>query len=215
MRLADTIRSSDLFARLQQARQVQHGTLLECWPPNDALQESIRYRVDSLAWALSHAQDGMRDDDVRHLIETGTAKGYFALLVQHVVRAPWRLVTCDVSPAVVESVSVLHGSEMPVDFVLGDSLVVLPEQLRERNGTVWTFAWVDGCHDYQHALGDISAVLSCDHPPRWVAVDDAVERDVALATNEALVRFPAYELTQGPWENHDHCRMKFLTRKGA
>lgn len=189
--------SDPLYHALASSYETVEGTLFEQEPRGRWAQ------LRAIAWAYEQA------GRPAHIVETGTAKGFFGYLLSWLVTEPngAHLFTYDGDPRSATAVELLRTSQRTLasTLTLGDSKQTF------RVGPGIGMAWIDGGHDEATAYSDITACLRANTP--WVLVDDTQMPEVRRAVDQAVGEFPAYREVAHPWQADDARRIAVLARR--
>ena len=137
------------------------------------------------------------------IMETGTNKCLFAYALCEHFQRPFTFHSFDGdirAQAAVIAFNRLNEYHSAIDFIFGDSKETYPEivdMILRMRGGIWKIeldlAWIDGGHDYETALNDITCSMKLQIPK--ILVDDTSGEPVARAVRDALNQFPQYRLT--------------------
>lgn len=160
--MLDRILTDPLYTALVSSHAAPDGNLLQYSDNATAAAQCA-----TIAWAIE--QYAPRP---RAVVETGTNKALFGLLLTHVLPVDhrWSLHTIDINPEAARAVAALNAACRGVDahFYAGDSRAALPRVLRE---VAPDLAWVDGDHSAEGCLADLRALDAARVP--LILVDDA------------------------------------------
>lgn len=192
----DYLKSLPVYQDLLAAFPGGEGNLLE----NVSDATSREAQVEFLRWALRQA-------DPYGVVETGTNKGLFGLLLANVQPHAFELNTFDVDVRSGACVGILQAAYQANRFGFwpGDTKETLPQTFCLAESPLHDipgFAWVDGGHDFETAFSDIHTLMLMRVP--WIACDDTQYQSVRDAIDRALSRHPQYEqLPPHPWAAWD------------
>lgn len=142
---------------------------------------------------------------LRHVLEVGTNKGLFGLLLAHLVGARTLLTTGDIKAISSRACEVLaQFTELKVEFLHGDSR----ETLATLAGPPVDLAWIDGAHNHAHVTSDLSHAARLGCP--WILLDDTNVAGVAQARDEFLAQHSEYHLVRNAREIDDPRRAVLL-----
>ena len=203
----DYLRSLPIYAALCSVHDSNEGNTLEIIDPLTA-----EAQVEFHRWALGMVRaenPGFGDDgkvvtDTVEVLEIGTNKGMFGLLLLHIEPLAG-LITIDVNPCALDAAWALSRSGLDVEFHHGPSAEILPTLTGP-----YDYAWVDGHHGEAEALADL---MGCDRLAiPWVAVDDTVYPTVTAAIEQWLQAAP-YEEVVNPFLEWDSRRARLYRRR--
>lgn len=197
----DRILADPLYTALTTSHASPEGNLLQYSDNATAAAQCA-----TIAWAVQ--QYAPRP---RVVVETGTNKCLFALLLTHVlpVEHRWELHTIDINPEAGRAVLALNAALRGVNatFYAGDSRAVLPRVLRT---VAPDLAWVDGDHTAAGCLADLLALDAARVP--LILVDDArLLPEVAEALYHFLAEAP-YAAAHSPYAEADSRGIAVLVR---
>ena len=128
------------------------------------------------------------------VVETGTNKGMFGLLLHSLIPHQFHLTTYGDEQASAEAVRLLAADGVQAQFVHGNSVETFT-----KDNDPYDFAWIDGGHDYDVAVSDLQHAMELGIP--YILVDDAKLHSVDAAISTALNSHPTYRRTQNPlWD---------------
>jgi len=188
------------YARMCAAHTSNEGNLLEYTE-----QPIAEAQAATIGWALA-----TYCPLPRRVVETGTNKALFGLLLAHMLPPDhaWSYRTCDINPDAARAVAVLHGGPIDARFVWGPSAIALPELLAEG---VPDLAWVDGDHSMPGCLTDLHLLNMAGCP--LILVDDAYgEAGVANALRTFIDNGAPYVWRASPFAAADSRGIAVLTR---
>jgi hypothetical protein len=182
MLFLDYLRGTDTYKQLCAVHDSNEGNTLEII--DDATAEA---QIEFHRWALALVR--AENPEGIEVLEIGTNKGMFGLLLLHVDPLAG-LYTMDINPRAGDAARELNHSGLDVEFERGDSAVLLQELTVSRG--YFNYAWVDGDHREEPALADL---MGCDRLKiPFVAVDDTAYDSVASAVASWLSKAPYEEI---------------------
>jgi hypothetical protein len=130
----------------------------------------------------------------KRILEIGTHKYLFFYFLSHFIDN-FELDTYDHSKTCKKSLNIINDlSGSKVNFIFGDTIKTLPKCKKE-----FDLAWVDGGHEYDTALSDLTNIGKLKVP--YILVDDARIDSVNRAIVEFLkVNKKYYEIRNPFWE---------------
>jgi predicted O-methyltransferase YrrM len=190
----DYLHQLPLYAQLRATYETIEGNLLEV--TDERVAEA---QIEALRLGIARTAP-------RRVLETGTAKGFFGLLLSQVT-TDLTLYTFDGNPRSAAAVELLNDGQDHVRavFTLGDTKHTLSQLDVDGIG----FAWIDGGHDLATASSDIAHAMRLAIP--LIAVDDTrTMPETARAVDAALATEPGYRRWEHPFFLHDSRGIAFL-----
>lgn len=181
-RLLAHLRSLPIYAKLSATRESNEGNLLELTDDSTAISQ-----IETIERGLRRAVAAANGERLR-IVETGTNKGMFGLLLSHIAPGA-RLWTFDDQPGGQLAAEILdRETDLDVTFCLGDSVATFT--FDAIGGAPPHLAWIDGGHDATPALSDVSRAMAFG--AATILVDDTNMPQVESAINTALATHPDY-----------------------
>lgn len=194
--LVQYVRETAVYRALAKAFDSPEGNLFERGD-----EPTMAAQVAAILWAVGHVA-------ARTVLETGTNKGFFGLLLAQVFDRRRTLYTFDCDERAAAAVSLLNLEQdvIRVRFILGDTR----ETLKDFDEPI-DLAWIDGGHDSKTAHSDITHAMRLG--ARWILIDDAKQMaSVAVAVLSAMADRPDYERVEHPWWGQDARGVAMLRR---
>jgi precorrin-6B methylase 2 len=177
----DYLRSLPIYRALCAVHDSDEGNTLEII--DDATAEA---QIEFHRWALGLAMTS--NCGAWLFLEIGHNKGMWALLVSY-IRPHCYIDAIDQNPRAADAAKILtEQRNIDVNFFQGKSRDVLENEIVEP----FDYAWVDGGHDYDDALSDLTHCDRLKIP--FVAVDDTAYESVANAVATWLGKAPYKEI---------------------
>lgn len=155
------IKSTEVYRMLISCDNRTEGNILE-----NTDTATMRNQVNGLKWFLKQARPDV-------VLETGTNKGLFGLLVSELTNAR-KLYTFDIDARSSKTAKILsENTDLDVSFILGNSKTTLSSF--SPNESI-QFAWIDGGHSYDVCLSDLNNCSRLNI--KYIAVDDTSSQPV-------------------------------------
>lgn len=147
--------------------------------------------------------------DARVILETGTNKCLFAYALTEHFKRRFIFYSFDIDENA-RRCALKFNEYMPFDsnvmIFTGDTKRTFPKMVDielydydDEERIEFDLAWIDGGHEYDTALNDITCSMKLQIPK--ILVDDTSGAQVANAVRDALSQFPEYRLTDTSSDN--------------